>query len=85
MPSSPVIRRSRPVGGPPVLLLKPLAEIGGKPDQVSVRVLHEELMHPGFGISGAIPFLLRLHEQRPACTGERRQYWLDDRDTDLGN
>src|SRR6266481_446594 len=40
-------------------------------------------MHASFDLPGAIPFLLRLHEQRPVGAGERRQDRLDCRDADL--
>ena len=62
---------------------RPLADIGGEANQISVGVLDEELVHTSFHVSGAIPLLLRLHEQWPASAGERRQDRFDGQHPDL--
>ena len=62
---------------------RPLTDVGRKADQISVRGLDEELMHTRLDLTGAIPLLLRLHEQRPVGMGERCQDRLDRRHVDL--
>jgi hypothetical protein len=76
---------NRPVSGSLVRrpYLSPFTEICEKPDQVTFRVLHEELVHPALDRPGAIPFLLWLHEQWPARTRECCQDRFDRWDTNL--
>src|SRR6266851_2702523 len=61
----------------------PFTDVGRKADQIPVRVLYQELMHAGFDLPGAIPLLLRLHEERPVGAVERRQDRLYRRHVDL--